>query len=102
MKKEEILKWEGLEVKGSTNEKGSITLKGNELEKAQDKRENYFLYRVYQNTGSPGTFELVSLKDPLGCSEALDRKMEINPFHTEESECFELESADESNSSENT
>jgi len=89
-----------IEVKGSTRKKGSTTLKDNELESAQEKQELFHIYRIYENSEEPGAFELVSLKDPLGVSEALKRKIEVNPFHTDKSKCFELRSSENNTSKE--
>lgn len=38
-----------IEVKGSVNSDGEVTLKDNELRSAQLNRERYFLYRIYES-----------------------------------------------------
>ncbi|SEP26417.1 hypothetical protein SAMN04487948_1297 [Halogranum amylolyticum] len=41
---------------------------------------------------SDGTsYELVVLSDPTGRTEAIDPRIDVNPFRTEESECYGLE-----------
>jgi len=79
-----------IEVKARTTEKDSITLKGNELAAAQDHQEKYFLYRAYEDTSDRSAYEVVVLNDPTGHEEAVERKIEVNPYYTKESNCFEL------------
>lgn len=69
-----------IEVKGSSSATGSITLKGNELKRAQKSKDKYFLYRIYEPTN--GEFELVELSDPLN-DDTKRLQYEINPFHAE-------------------
>ncbi len=70
-----------IEVKGSSAVRGDITLRGNELKAAQDQANRYYLYRVYEDEDSQGTFELVELNDPLSCgSDALSLMYEVKPF----------------------
>jgi len=69
-----------IEVKGSSSAKGSITLKGNELKRAQKSKDKYFLYRIYEP--NKGEFELVELSDPLD-EDSKKLQYDINPFHAE-------------------
>ncbi|GAG73110.1 unnamed protein product, partial [marine sediment metagenome] len=72
-----------IEVKGRVSEKGSVTLKGNELRAAQIYRDKYYIYRVYEDDENRGSFELIELSDPLGSEkEAVKIIYEVNPFHT--------------------
>jgi hypothetical protein len=72
-----------IEVKGSVSSVGCITLKGNELECAQENRNKYFLYRVYEGEKT-GVFELVETPDPLGVETgAMKVQYEIYPFRTQ-------------------
>ena len=80
-----------IEVKASTSEKNSITLKGNQLEAAQKHQEWFFLYRAYERFEDGTSYELVVLSDPTGRTEAIDPRIDVNPFRTEESECYELQ-----------
>lgn len=80
-----------IEVKGSINEKGSITLAGNELNSAQIYIEKFFLYRIYEGEET-GLFELIALSDPLSTErEAFEIRYEINPFRTSKSNLWEVE-----------
>jgi len=79
-----------IEVKARTSDKGSILLKGNQLDAAKDQRDNFFLYRAYERTVDGSSYELFVLKDPTAVSEALEPQISVNPFRTEKSECYEL------------
>jgi len=80
-----------IEVKGSVNEKGSISLGGNELRSAQTYREKFFLYRIYEDEES-GLFELIALGDPLNVEkEAFEISYEINPFRSNKSHVWKVE-----------
>jgi hypothetical protein len=71
-----------IEVKGSVNSVGAVTLKGNELKCAQENRNKYFVYRVYEGEKT-GVFELVETPDPLGVETgAMKVQYEIHPFRT--------------------
>lgn len=71
-----------IEVKGSSDKLGAVTLEGNELKSAQDNRVRYFLYRVYEGEKT-GTFELVETPDPLGVETgAIKTQYKIHPFRT--------------------
>lgn len=75
-----------IEVKGSVNDKGAITLKGYELACANENRDKFFLYRVCE-TEKTGEFKLVETQNPLliGEKNALSIQYEINPFKTKRS-----------------
>lgn len=80
-----------IEVKGSANEKGPVSLGGNELNSAQTHREKFFVYRVYEDEKT-GLFELIELSDPLNSErEALAIRYEINPYHSTKSHLWEVE-----------
>jgi hypothetical protein len=80
-----------IEVKGSTSEKGSVILAGNELSSAQAYRERFFVYRVYEDEDT-GLFELIALSDPLDSEkEAFEIHYEINPFRSSKSHLWEIE-----------
>lgn len=74
-----------IEVKGSGISKGSITLKGNQLKAANDYKDRFFLYRVFEDPEDRGFFELIELADPLGLEEeeALELEYEVHPYRTE-------------------
>lgn len=74
-----------IEVKGSGISKGSITLKGNELKAANNYKNRFFLYRVFEDPEDRGIFELIELADPLGLEEedALELEYEVHPYRTE-------------------
>jgi hypothetical protein len=80
-----------IEVKASTTRKSSITLKGNQLTAAQDYRERYFLYRAYESTDDASEYEIVVLNDPIRHEDAITRTLDINPFYTEASDCYQLD-----------
>jgi len=83
-----------IEVKGSTSEKGSITLKGNQLRSAQTYRDRFFIYRIYEDE-STGIYDLVMVNDPLECErDALEPQYEINPFRSAKSHLWEIEEKD--------
>ncbi len=84
-----------IEVKGSTTEKGSVILGGNELCSAQAYRERFFVYRVYEEEDT-GLFELITLGDPLDSEkEAFEIRYEINPFRSLKSYLWEVEEKDD-------
>jgi len=84
-----------IEVKGSSNEKGSVALGGNELTSAQRYREKFFIYRIYEDVDT-GLFELVSLGNPLDTEkEAFEIRYEINLFHANKSHMWEVEEQNE-------
>ncbi len=79
-----------IEVKARTSDKGSILLKGNQLEAAKEQRERFFLYRAYERVEDGSSYELLVLNDPTAVSEAIQPQISVNPFQTAESECYEL------------
>jgi len=80
-----------IEVKGRVSEKGSISLKGNELEKAKIFDSRYYLYRIYEDINSRGTFELIEFPDPLNAErEAIRIAYDVNPFHSHRSSYWEI------------
>lgn len=84
-----------IEVKGSANEKGPISLGGNELNSAQTHKEKFFVYRVYEDEKT-GFFELIELGDPLNSErEALAIRYEINPYRSVKSHLWEIEEMEE-------
>lgn len=90
-----------IEVKGSANEKGPISLGGNELNSAQTHKEKFFVYRVYEDEKT-GFFELIELGDPLNSErEALAIRYEINPYRSVKSHLWEIEEMDEDKSKSN-
>ena len=79
-----------IEVKGRSSEKGSVSLKGNELTNAQKYRDKYYIYRIYEDEDS-SVFELIELGDPLGSEkDAIDIQYEINPFRSQKSIGWEV------------
>lgn len=66
-----------IEVKGSVNDRGAVDLKGNELAAARIYAENYFIYRVYEQ--SVNEYDIVIVSNPLIRKEALDEIVEISP-----------------------
>lgn len=90
-----------IEVKGSSDKFGAITLKGNELECARDNCGKYFLYRVYEGEET-GAFELVETPDPVRLETgAIKIQYVINPFMTKLSKQWNVtEIADEEKSKE--
>ena len=79
-----------IEVKGRSSDKGSVSLKGNELTSAQKYREKYYIYRIYEDMDN-GVFELIELGDPLGSEkDAIDLQYEINPFRSQKSIGWEV------------
>ncbi len=53
-----------IEVKGRSARSGQVELTDNEYEKAEVKRERYFIYRVFRDPDHPDRFELAVLQDP--------------------------------------
>ena len=84
-----------IEVKGSINKIGVITLKGNELKSASVHGKNYYLYRIYEGD-EIGIFELIETPNPLGIeTTALKRFYEIHPFKTKSSKQWDVTEVDE-------
>jgi len=80
-----------IEVKASISDTGSILLKGNQLEAAKEHEDRFFLYRAYEQTEDGRSYELITLNDPTAVSRAVEPRISINPFRTEQSELYELE-----------
>ena len=76
-----------IEVKGSSSATGSITLRGNELKRANKSTDKYYLYRIYEPTN--GEFELVELSDPLD-DDTKKLQYEINPFQCEKTQRWRI------------
>lgn len=53
-----------IEVKGRSSEKGTVPLEGNELEAARNRRDKYYIYRVYEVIPNQ-KWEVVELADPF-------------------------------------
>jgi len=86
-----------VEVKGRSSERGSITLKGNELACAQQHRNKYFIYRIFEDEDKE-IFKLIEIGDPLGSeSEALKTQYDINPFHSKKSKYWKVKEIEEDN-----
>jgi len=79
-----------IEVKGKVSDRGSVTLKGNELAAAKKYGNRYYLYRVYEDDDNQGVFELVELADPIGAGEAVKIVYEVNPFHSSTKLCWDV------------
>ena len=77
-----------IEVKGRSNEKGSISLKGNELDAARVYAEQYYLYRLYEKNNLENV--LLILNNPLEHKEALENIIEIDLSRTAETERYQL------------
>jgi hypothetical protein len=77
-----------IEVKGRSNEKAKIDLKGNELSAAERYRERYYLYRLYKL--KEGELLLTILRDPIGQKEALHQIIEVDLDRAKATEKFQL------------
>lgn len=77
-----------IEVKGRSNEKGSIPLKGNELDAARVYAEQYYLYRLYEKNNLENV--LLILNNPLEHKEALENIIEVDPSRAIETERYQL------------
>lgn len=84
-----------IEVKASTTDTGTITLKGSQLQTAREHRDDFFFYRAYESSADATEYEIVVLQDPLGDSEASTPQVKVNPFRTESADAFELNVDDE-------
>lgn len=81
-----------IEVKGSVNEKGIIPLAGNELIAANNYKNNFYLYRVYESNNN-GEYEVVILENPL---ETKCRVVyEIDPFRSEKTQRWNVKEISE-------
>jgi len=90
-----------IEVKGRSNEKGAITMKGNELDAARVYAEQYYLYRLYEKNNLENI--LLILNNPLEHKEALENIIEIDISRAAETERYQLtfgETSDEINDKE--
>ncbi len=84
-----------IEVKGSSIIIGTILLKGNELKSAQENRNKFFLYRIYEGERT-GVFELVETSNPLELEEgAIKILYEIHPFKSKKSKHWDVTEIDE-------
>ncbi|MBU1674137.1 DUF3883 domain-containing protein [Patescibacteria group bacterium] len=77
-----------IEVKGSTNQSGSVNLVGNEQNRARESKSKYYLYRVFED--SPGIFELVELCDPLDEESAGKWQYIVNPFQSKRTKRYDV------------
>lgn len=73
-----------IEVKGKSSEDSTIELRGNELRSAQEFRDRFFLYRVYEE--SAGEFAILVLADPL--SSQCNHVYEVNMSQQQATERF--------------
>ncbi|AZH26360.1 DUF3883 domain-containing protein [Haloplanus aerogenes] len=80
-----------IEVKGSTSRKGAVTLSDNELAKAREQGDDYYLYRVYEGSTDSEGFELVILRNPLAHGDAVETKVEVNPHRTDQGTLYRLD-----------
>ena len=84
--------WQSLlpdvEVKGRSNERGAITLKGNELDGARIYTDQYYLYRLYERNNVENV--LLILSNPLEHKEALENIVEVDLSRAAETEKYEL------------
>ena len=78
-----------IEVKGSSSPMGSITLKGNELQRAGQSLDKYYLYRIYEVR--EGEFELIELNDPCDEEIAGAPQFVVNLFQSENSKMWEVQ-----------
>ncbi|MFA5393703.1 MAG: DUF3883 domain-containing protein [Candidatus Ratteibacteria bacterium] len=77
-----------IEVKGRSNEKGAIIMKGNELDAARIYAEQYYLYRLYEKNNIENT--LFILNNPLEHKEVLENIIEIDISRAAETERYQL------------
>jgi Protein NO VEIN, C-terminal len=77
-----------IEVKGRSNEKGAIPLKGNELDAARTYSEQYYIYRLYEKNNLENV--LLILNNPLEHKEALENIIEVDPSRAIETERYHL------------
>ena len=75
-------------MKGRSNEKGAIPIKGNELEAARVYAEQYYLYRLYEKNNVENV--LLILNNPLEHKEALENVIEIDLSRAAETERYQL------------
>lgn len=84
-----------IEIKGSSMIIGTVLLKGNELKSAQENRNKFFLYRIYEGERT-GVFELVETSNPLELEEgAIKRLFEIHPFKSKKSKHWDVTEIEE-------
>jgi hypothetical protein len=86
-----------IEVKGRSNERGSIPLKGNELTAAMVYANRYYLYRLYEKDSSENI--LLILNDPLEQKEAIDNIIEVDLSRARGTERYQLSFAESSEDS---
>jgi hypothetical protein len=79
-----------IEVKASTTDTGTITLKGSQLQTARERQDDFFFYRAYESSADATEYEIVVLADPLGDAEASTPQVKVNPFRTDSADAFEL------------
>lgn len=77
-----------IEVKGRSNEKGAISMKGNELDAARVYAEQYYLYRLYEKNNLENV--LLILNNPLEHKEVLENIIEIDISRAAETERYQL------------
>ncbi len=88
-----------IEVKGRSSERGSIPLKGNELDAARVYADRYYLYRLYEKDSSQNI--LLILNDPLEHKEALDNIIEVDLSRALGTERYQLSFAESSEANHN-
>jgi len=80
-----------IEVKGRSQEKGSVPLEGNELKAARQHREKYYIYRVYEAVHDH-CWEIVELADPL--EHEWPVTYQVDPFRCRETRYWTVAAAE--------
>lgn len=86
-----------IEVKGRGNSAANIDLQGNEYETARERRERYFLYRVYQDRDR--SYQIAILRNPLHQPDAYSPAAVVNLDRAEQTERYQLSYASEATGS---
>jgi len=86
-----------IEVKGRGNAAANIDLQGNEFRTARERRDRYFLYRVYQDRDK--SYQIAILQNPLHQSDAYSPAAVVNLDSAKQTERFQLSYASEATDS---
>jgi hypothetical protein len=86
--KDDVLVARFIEVKGTSSGNTRIDLRGNELTAAQKYRGRYYLYSVFDK--HDGTYEMATLRDPLGDAKGVRPVIEVNLEAAENTEEYRI------------
>jgi hypothetical protein len=81
-----------IEVKGRGTVTGPVALEGNQLKEARDRKERYFIYRVYEVVGGE-EWRIAILQNPLAYDWPVSYS--VDPLQRQEAEVWSVKAVNE-------